>query len=74
MSNEDPSSDENTTVERLPSLFEAMEMVRRLNQLSTVQYPDLHPSLTQFQSKLFDVYLNQNVSTQKTIHDFFKPV
>jgi hypothetical protein len=49
-------------------------MTRRLHVLSTVQYPKLHPVVIQLQLKLIDVYIHVNVSKQRTIKDFFKPV
>ena len=36
------------------------------------QRPQLYPYLTQLQPKLIDVYLDSNISKQKSILDFFQ--
>ena len=65
---------EDPLTEQSPSLSEAVKMVRRLHMLSTTQYPELHLFVTQLQSKLIDVYLDSNISKQRSIHEFLKPV
>ncbi|CAF3775211.1 unnamed protein product [Rotaria sp. Silwood1] len=70
---EDAVNDEDTT-EQPPSLSEAMNMIRRLHLLSITQQPELHLYVMQLQSKLIDVYLDSNISKQRSIRDFFKPV
>ncbi|CAF0898211.1 unnamed protein product [Adineta steineri] len=39
----------------------------------TSHYSGLHLLLTEFQSKLIDIYLDSNNSKQKSILDFFQP-
>ena len=73
ISNEDTPHHEEPNIEQPPSLSEAVKMVRRLHLLSTTQHPELHPFLSQLQSKLIDVYLDSNTSKQRSIRDFFKP-
>ena len=53
---------------------EAITMVRRLELLSAAQHSLFCPSLIQLQSKLINVYLDSNISTQKPILNFFKLV
>lgn len=68
------AADEEDPTEQSPSLSEAMDMIRRLHLLSTTQQPELHLCVMQLQSKLIDIYLDSNVSKQRSIRDFFKPV
>jgi hypothetical protein len=70
---EDAANDEDTT-EQPPSLYEAMDMTRRLHLLSITQQPELYLCVMQLQSKLIDVCLDSNISKQRSIRDFFKPV
>jgi hypothetical protein len=72
ISNEDTPHNEDPDIEQPPSISEAIEMVRRLKLLSTAQHAELHPFLTQLQSKLIDVYLDSNISKQRSILDFLK--
>ena len=60
-------------IEQPPSLSEAVNMVRRLHMLSTTQHPELHPFLTQLQSKLIDIYVDSKTSKQRSIRGFFEP-
>ncbi len=69
---DDVDSKEDPIDEDPPSLYECLEMVRRLRVLSNTQQPELHPFLMQLQSKLTDVLLNSNISKQRSIYDYFK--
>ncbi|CAF2002117.1 unnamed protein product [Rotaria magnacalcarata] len=74
ISNDDTPNDDDLHIEEPPpSLSEAIKLLRRLHLLSTTQHPELHPYLTQLQSKLIDIYLDSNISKQRSIRDFFKP-
>ena len=53
---------------------ESLEIVRRLRLFSNTQQPELHMFIVQLQSKLTDVFLDSNASTQRQIIDYFKPV
>ena len=69
---DDANNIEDLLSENPPSLSESIEMMRRLRLLSTTQQSELHPFITQLQSKLTDVLLDYNYSTQRSIYDYFK--
>ncbi len=71
-SNEDVGPDEDTVVEEPPSLLEAVKMIHRLHLLSSAQHPELHSFVVQLQSKLIDIYLDENNSRQKPIYEYFQ--
>ncbi|CAF2142131.1 unnamed protein product [Rotaria magnacalcarata] len=70
--NEDAENLEELPSEDPPSLAESLELVRRLRLLSTTQQPELHPFITELQSKLTDVFLDSNSSKQISILEYFK--
>ena len=67
-------NDEDANLEYPPTLCEALTMVNRLHLLSTTRHPGLHVFISQFQSRLIDIYLGSNCSKQKSIRDFLKPL
>ncbi|CAF1622589.1 unnamed protein product [Adineta ricciae] len=70
--NEDPAQNEDFEVEQPPSVTDAIQLLRRLRLLTTARYPELHSLLSQFQSKLIDIYLDSNNVKQRSILDFFQ--
>ncbi|CAF3816564.1 unnamed protein product [Rotaria sordida] len=72
IANDDAENMEELPREDPPSLTESLELVRRLRLLSTTQQPELHPFITQLQSKLTDVFLDSNSSKQRSILEYFK--
>lgn len=70
--NDDAENVEELPGEDPPSIAESLEIVRRLRLLSTTQHPDLHPFITQLQSRLTDAFLDSNLSKQRSILDYFK--
>ena len=71
---DDSENNDDQPIEDPPTLSESLEFVRRLRRLSTTQQPELHPFVIQLQSKLTDVLLDSNISKQKSICDYFKPI
>jgi hypothetical protein len=57
--------------ENAPNLLEAMDMLRRLYLLSSIDYPQLHPTVSELESKLIDIYLERKTSKQSSIYDYF---
>ncbi|CAF3999186.1 unnamed protein product [Rotaria sordida] len=72
IANDDAENMEELPREDPPPLTESLELVRRLRLLSTTQQPELHPFITQLQSKLTDVFLDSNSSKQRSILEYFK--
>lgn len=54
-----------------PTLTEALDMIHRLHILASTDYPQLYPVVSEFESKLIDIYLERKTSKQSTIHDYF---
>jgi hypothetical protein len=54
-----------------PRLSEAMEMLERFRRLSTTTHPQLHSIICQLESQLTDLYLENKVTKQSKIEDFF---
>jgi hypothetical protein len=54
-----------------PNLPEAMDMLHRLHLLSSIDYPQLHSTVSELESKLIDIYLEKKTSKQSTIYDYF---
>jgi len=69
---DDAENVEEIETENPPSLAESLELIRRLRLLSTTQQPELHPFITQLESKLTDIFLESNSSKQKSILEYFK--
>ena len=69
--NEDSPSNQDFETEQPPSLPEAIQLLRRLKLLSSTHHPELHPLLSQLQSKLAEILLDSKSSRQKSILDFF---
>jgi hypothetical protein len=57
-----------------PKLAEALEMLRKLHLLVSVEQPQLHKLVTDLQSKLADIYLESMTTKQSSITDYFKRV
>ena len=74
MANDDAENNEDLPAEDPPSLAESLESVRRLGLLSTTQQPELHPFITQLESKLTDGFLDSHSSNQRSILEYFKYV
>lgn len=72
LANDDAENLEELPREDPPSLAESLELVHRLRLLSTTEQPELHPFITQLQSKLTDVFLDFNSSKQRIILEYFK--
>ncbi|CAF3325407.1 unnamed protein product [Rotaria socialis] len=56
---DDISNDDDLVIEQPSSLSEPMKIIRSLHLLSTNQYPELHPYLSQLQSSIY-IYHIQN--------------
>ncbi len=57
--------------ENAPNLPEAMDMLRRLDLLLSIDYPQLHSTVSELESKLIDIYLERKTSKQSSIYDYF---
>ena len=53
------------------TLSEALEMIRRLHVLSSIDYPELYSAVSELESKLIDIYLESKTPKQSTIYDYF---
>jgi hypothetical protein len=54
------------------SLAEALDMIRRLHVLSSIDYPELYSTVFELESKLIDIYIQKKTSKQSSIYDFFR--
>jgi hypothetical protein len=70
--NDDTENAEEIETENPPSLAESLELIRRLRLFSTTQQPELHPFITQLESKVTDIFLESNSSKQRSILEYFK--
>ena len=50
----------------------ALEMLRKLHLLASIEQPQLHKLVTDLQSKLTDIYLDSIATKQSSITDYFK--
>ena len=64
--------DEDSIEEVVPKLPEALNMLRKLHLFASTEHPELHPLLTELESKMTDVYLDWKSSKQSCITDYFK--
>lgn len=60
--------------EEPPSFVDALEMIRKLHLLVSVRQPELHPLVSELESKLTDSYIDSRTSKQSSITDFFSRV
>ena len=64
--------DEDSIEEVVPKLPEALNMLRKLHLFASTEHPELHPLLSELESKMTDVYLDWKSSKQSCITDYFK--
>ncbi len=57
-----------------PKLTEALEMMRELHLLVSMEHSQLQKSVIDLQSKLTDAYLDSMATKQSSITDYFKQV
>ncbi len=57
-----------------PKLTEALEMLRELHLLVSMEHSQLKKSVIDLQSKLTDAYLDSMATKQSSITDYFKQV
>lgn len=57
--------------EEPPNLSEALEMIRKLHLLASVEQPQLHNLISDLESQLTDIYLDSKATKQSSIKDYF---
>jgi hypothetical protein len=71
MSRHTEENEEEEKQEAPPKVTEALEMLRKLHLLVSVEHPQLHKLVTDLQSKLTDAYLDSMATKQSSVTDYF---
>lgn len=69
---DESEEDDPVPTETPPKIIDALEMIRNLHLLATVQQPQLHSLINELECKLIDVYIDSKGKRQTILENFFK--